>query len=187
MIPVDFQHFLSDIFNSNFRLALTTSEDDFFEFHDKGSMEKEDINLSQFYILTIVSPAFRVFILLHFSQNEITKQYVAKRLGMPLSSMEEHHHYDFISEISNIFCGSIKRDLNVASPTLGMSTPNLLQNRSIHYIHRMPIDYHTHACAMHNQQTLFYASLYISVSGEIHYEAGGSHNDAVSSGELEFF
>lgn len=154
----------------------------------KEKSSNEEMNEKEFFMLTISSQLFRIFVLLHFTKNEATEQYTADILKAGSATIDDDKYYDFLGEVGNAFCGSLKRELAKTVPSLGMSTPNRLSQDCMKYIDALKIDYECHASAEHHGNPLFYASIYVCADEELNYEVkANAAEDEVDSGELEFF
>lgn len=148
----------------------------------------DDIEEEEFFVLTVSSQLFRIFVLLHFTKNETTEQYAADVLKTGSSGIDDEKYYDYLGEVGNAFCGALKRELTKTVPSLGMSTPNRLGHACMKYINALDIDYECHAVTEYQGTPLFYASVYVCADEELNYEVNAnSSEDEVDSGELEFF
>lgn len=107
----------------------------------------ENIKAKEFILLTMCSYGFRLFTTLHFTYNRKTIQYIASILNMDSEEMNRTKFYDCLGEYGNIFCGSLKRELGKSFPHLGMSTPDLLEERSFRYFENLKYEYELHSIA----------------------------------------
>lgn len=155
----------------------------------KECSASESTEDDEFFVLTISSQLFRIFVLLHFNKSNDTEQYISDVLKVGANGLDEEKFYDYLGEVGNGFCGAMKRELNKIVPSLGMSTPNKLNRECIKYINALKVDYETHAIAEYNGTPLFHASAYVCADEELKYEVSARQNveDEVDSGELEFF
>lgn len=143
---------------------------------------------NEFFVLTVSSQLFRMFVLIHFSKNEQSESFVANALNVSASSLSDDSFYDFLGEVGNAFCGYLKRELNKTIPHLGMSTPNRLSKECLPYMKSLKTDYEQHAVAEFCAESLFYASAFLSADQELNYSVQASAvEDDSDSGELEFF
>lgn len=156
--------------------------------HIKECTASDDSEFEEFFVLTISSQLFRIFVLLHFNKSENTENYISEVLKAGTNGIDEDKFYDYLGEVGNGFCGAMKRELNKTVPSLGMSTPNKLNKECIKYINALKVDYDLHAIAEYQGTTLFKASAYVCADEELNYVVDtSSKQDDVDSGELEFF
>lgn len=146
-------------------------------------------NADEFFLLTVSSQLFRLFVVLHFTKDQHAESFVAKALNLASSAVNDDNFYDYLGEVGNAFCGSIKRNLNKTVPHLGMSTPNRLSKDCLPYLSAFKIDEEYHASAEYQGQMLFQASAYLSADNELNYEvrSQSTQEEEPDSGELEFF
>lgn len=155
----------------------------------KEKQSLTDINEAEFFVLTMSSQLFRIFILLHFTKSPQTEQFVTDTLKINANNMEADKFYDYLGEVGNAFCGSIKREIGKIVPSLGMSTPNRLGKECLKYIDLLHTDFESHAVADYDESPLFYASIYLCADEELNLDvsASQSNKNEVESGELDFF
>jgi len=188
MVNEDFKREIKQLFNRGLEDALTPGTDPSrWTFKDKNSVE--DIDEEEFFVLTVSSQLFRTFILLHFSRSPESEAFVSEVLKTGNNILDPDKFYDYLGEVGNALCGSIKRDLNKIVPSLGMSTPNRLGKDCLKYMTALKIDFESHAVASFDEKPLFYASVYLSADEELEYDVSvaQANEDDVDSGELEFF
>lgn len=144
---------------------------------------------SEFFLLTISSQLFRIFVVLHFNRNDDTRSFVSNALKLSSTAQVDDHMDDYLGELGNSLCGSIKRELNTNIPSLGMSTPNLLNSDCLNYIKAIDIGADYHATASIGDQTLFAASIFISADQALDFKitTKSLQEQEPDSGELEFF
>ncbi|MFT7185363.1 MAG: hypothetical protein ACI84K_000741 [Pseudohongiellaceae bacterium] len=156
----------------------------------KEKTQLNELNEAEFFVLTVSSQLFRVFILMHFTKSPATEAYVAEVLKINSNSVDDDKFYDYLGELGNAFCGSVKRDVGKIVPSLGMSTPNRLNKDCLKYIDQLHTDFGFHAVAEYDNSPLFYASIYLSADEELNLKVNTSqlsNDDDVDSGDLEFF
>lgn len=147
-------------------------------------------------VLTISSFKFKIMCLLHFSMDAANRQFVASALGSSVDELQDSEYSDYLLEMSNSFCGNLKRHLQSSCPPLGMSTPNFLDrhcfdgNESAQFDHGVHVKAHMAA----GGPSLFAASATVLLKNEgdltlqhYHEHVNDINNDADSSGELELF
>lgn len=188
MVSEEFKREIKRLFERGFEEALTTGTDaSRWQFKDKSNLD--DIKEEEFFILTVSSQLFRVFVLLHFTRNARTEAIASEALKVGANGLDSDKFYDYLGEIGNAFCGTVKRELTKTVPSLGMSTPNRLSRDCLKYFSALKIDFEDHAVATYDGQPVFYSSIYLSADEEINYTVNSAFagEDEVDSGELEFF
>ena len=188
MVSEDFKREIKRLFEKGLEEALTTGSDaSRWKFREKSGLG--DIKENECFILTVSSQLFRVFVLLHFTKGPRTEALAAEALKVGANAIDSDKFYDYLGEVGNAFCGTIKRELTKTVPSLGMSTPNRLSRDCLKYFDALKIDYETHSVANYDDEPLFYASVYLSADDEINYTINhtSANEDEVDSGELEFF
>jgi len=189
MVNEDFKREIISSFTKGFEEAVIPSSDtSSWRIKEKTSNEAD--HESEFFVLTISSQLFRIFVLMHFSKSEETEKYVSDIMKLGSNSpVNEDTFYDCLGEIGNAFCGSMKRDISKLVPSLGMSTPNRLGRDCLKYMSSLKINFETHAIAEYNDNPLFYASAYLVADETLEFTASirQENESELDSGELEFF
>jgi hypothetical protein len=152
------------------------------------------LNHDHCIVLTISSFKFRVMCLMHLSLNKATRQFIADASTIKLEDLDDSAFLDYVLEMSNSFCGNIKRMLQGTCPPLGMSTPNLLDRTclSIDNVFKVTHQSHCSAIADYSDPPLFAASVFVSLQNPQdfvlpHYQDIEAESEVDSSGELELF
>lgn len=145
-------------------------------------------------VLTISSFKFRIMCLLHLSLNKTTKQFVADAIGVKTEDLDETAYLDYLLEMSNSFCGNLKRLLQNTCPPLGMSTPNLLDRTCLSFDNVFSISHQAHCSAIadYSEPALFGASVLVNLQNPQdfklpHYQDIEAESEVDNSGELELF
>jgi CheY-specific phosphatase CheX len=187
MISPEFERLLSTSFPKS--LSTTMSErfqNELIEVKEVGT----DINndMQETIILTLSGHLFRMFIAIVFNKNDALKQIIQSALSKGSPELDNDAFYDYLNEVGNVLCGSIKRDIQKVIPSLGMSTPNLLKIESFKYIKELKIDHEGGYALTKDQAPLFYINYYLGSYGEIEFNQSSIiEEEEVDSGELEFF
>ncbi len=149
----------------------------------------EQVAGTEFTMLTISSYDFRIFVLLHSSCNKPSMRYAAEALRMPVEQLTTERYYDFLGELGNRFCGAFKRDLGNSFQHMGMSTPNRLRHESLKHIKSLSLAHDIHVSAQANEDTAFWASIYVSIYGarEFRLETVSKVEEQTEGGALELF
>lgn len=154
----------------------------------KSAVKAVDILAPHGIMLTISSYSFRLIVVLHFSSSKASMRYVADTLRIGSGELAKARYDDFVSEISNNFCGVIKRELSTYFPHLGMSTPNRLDKESLKHVKAWPIDHESHVKAQNDDGAEFFGSLFVSSFGDLDFDPKSvAVEDEVDSGALEMF
>lgn len=153
------------------------------------AVDPKAIQAKRFIMLTISSYDFRLIVLLHFSSDTASMKYVADCLKIASEELTIIQYQDYLSEIGNILCGSIKRWLFQSFPHLGMSTPNQLGCESLKYIESYSIDHALHLQTKAADGTEFYSSLYVTSKSQLDFDplALLKREEQVEMGALELF
>lgn len=155
-----------------------------------------DIPFEHCIVLTISSFKFKIMCLLHMNLDEANRQFVAQAMHIKQGDLEEDAYSDYLLEMSNSLCGTLKRHMQSSCPPLGMSTPNFLQRTCLSIEHALTPLYSVHARCRDNQgnTALFAASLLVfsSQPEDFHLKNYNEYikscnDEADASGELELF
>lgn len=86
-----------------------------------------EINEKNIVVLTISSFLFRLLTVFHVDETPVTRRYFNKDGG-------DRTFEDGFSEVGNMCCGAMNRDLQRYFPHLGMSTPYMLSERCVPFL-----------------------------------------------------
>ncbi len=187
LVNEEFKKEIKQIFTTSFHNALVNGADDS-RWHFRERSNNENIKTNEFYILTMSSQLFRIFIFLHFTKNADTEKYVNSILNLTSGKLDDEKFYDYLGEVGNAFLGSIKRDIGKYVPSLGMSTPNRLGYDCLKYMKNLNVNFDAHASASFDDKTIFYASVYLVADEDLNIPIDRTHHeDEADAGELEFF
>jgi hypothetical protein len=187
LVNEEFKNEVKRTFKASFKDAIVTGSDDS-RWLVKDRNNLSNCNKDEFYVLTMSSQLFRIFILLHFSKTAETKQFISEVMNTNVTSIDDSKFYDFLGEVGNTFLGAVKRDVGKAVPSLGMSTPNRLNKDCLKYMDSLNTAFESHAVAEYDDQDLFYASVFLVADEELNIQINKSKiEDEVDSGELEMF
>lgn len=152
------------------------------------------LNQDHCVVLTISSFKFRIMCLVHLNMNKTTRQFVADATLVKPEDLDESALIDYLLEMSNSFCGNLKRLLQASCPPLGMSTPNLLDRSCLALDNVFNVTHQTHCSAVadYSEPPLFAASLFVSLQNLQdfklpHYQELDAESEVDNSGELELF
>ena len=141
--------------------------------------------------LTLSSHSFRLIMFWHFNFDAPTREYIAShvnRTDQQLSEQDtEKQNMDFISELSNAYCGQLKRVLGNQFLHLGMSTPNPLNKDNFIFIDELECNAKASRKITINSDVIFYVSYCLCFQDNIDFVINAPKEDESESGELEFF
>ena len=183
----DFKNEIKRTFKASFEDALVTgSAPSRWLIKERSNLD--NLNEDEFYVLTMSSQLFRIFVLFHFSKKSETESFVSDVLKVNLSNLDDDKFYDYLGEVGNAFLGAIKRDIGKAVPSLGMSTPNRLNKECLKYMKSLNTNLESHAVAEYDEHALFYASVYLVADEELDIHINkNAFEEETDSGELEMF
>ena len=139
----------------------------------------------QVVLLTVSSFAFRLSLFIHFSPDETTYAHFATVNQLEPTAMGSTEFIDAISECGNICCGNLNRDLARIFPHIGMSTPNILDSRSIASLNQLGHGYVQHFEWINPTGTQFGVSLCVNAFSALDFV--GDFAQEEMTGELEMF
>ncbi|MBT5229290.1 MAG: hypothetical protein HOM11_03325 [Methylococcales bacterium] len=149
----------------------------------------DNILCDEFEMLTISTYTFRAMVFLHFTQDDASRSLISQMLQVQEKDMGDEQYLDYIAEISNIFCGAVKRDIGVAFEHCGMSTPNRLSSQCLTAFKQLKTAFSSHITATHSTGAKLNGSLYVISEDNLDFsmpspEISHAEDDA---GELELF
>ena len=160
MVSEDFKRELKNMFMRGYQEALAQGiEQSRWTIKEEG--DPNACLTQEFFVLTISAQRFRVFVLLHFTPDTESEQFVAEFINAGNNAIDQDKFYDCIGEIGNAFCGAMKRDLGKVVPSLGMSTPNKLNSECIKYLTAFETQMEAHASALLDGTAILHASVYL--------------------------
>lgn len=138
-----------------------------------------EIVASEFSIITISSPFFRLFVILHFnSQSEKMKNY--------FSNKDNNSFLDAFLEFCNMCCGFMSRELQPHCGFLGMSTPYVLLNKSSAFIDDLHPNYVNSYKITISEEILLYGTICVCDYGIVDFKVDTTIVEE-DTGELELF
>lgn len=100
--------------------------------------------LTHMAVLSIASYSFRIITALHFAHDLRTREWIASVIGMDEPAMGQQQFIDAIGEIGNMCCGAMNRELGAFYDCLGLSTPQILNIRSLPHMAQIGTDHLQH-------------------------------------------
>jgi len=153
--------------------------------------EKEASEKQEIVALTLSSHTFRLILFWHYDFDEATQQYITSQLNKadkksPLEQQESKNR-DFIAELSNAYCGQLKRVLGQQFHHLGMSTPSPLNKDNLIFIDELTCNFKSIRRIKVNNNATFYLTYCLCFQDNIDFAIHPMTADESDSGELEFF
>ena len=193
MEPTQIQENLAKMLEVTLEMTIKESLPDTSWFMKRGT-GIDDFGKSHCIVLTVSSFRFRVMLIMHLNFDDHLKQFLASLMGAKLHDLDEEQLTDRLLELSNSFCGHVKRHLQDTCPQLGMSTPNLLDSACLDMEGVLDIAYQAHVKANDNagDDHLFGATAFVSLLDDSDFEISQpqmtqSNGEMESFGELELF
>jgi len=87
----------------------------------------------QAVILTVSSYLFRLMTVVYFNEDQPTWRQFTRHQPEP-GPLDLQRLHDLVGEFGNVACGALNRDLGIAFPHIGMSTPNVVDSRCIAWL-----------------------------------------------------
>jgi hypothetical protein len=134
---------------------------------------------SHIVVLTISSIAFRFLLVLHFNDDQATRDYY-------LRESEERSLAEALMEVGNLCCGAINQQLVEFFPDLGMSTPYQLSGACVPYLTELKPGYLAAFRVSIGANVQLGATLCICASSPVDFVAYVNEAEE-STGELELF
>ncbi|MEM5343740.1 hypothetical protein [Paraburkholderia azotifigens] len=130
-------------------------------------------------VLTISSISFRLLLVLHFDDDQTTRDYY-------LRESEDRLLAEALMEVGNLCCGAINQKMVEFFPDLGMSTPYPLSGACVPYLTELKPDYLAAFRVSIGANVQLGATLCVCASSPVDFVA---HIDEAeeSTGELELF
>ena len=165
---------------------LSVDSINFYSSDESAPLEKEDMIL-----LTISSYSFRLIMFFHYTLDDKTRAFIRSQLTQyneKNSDQEKEKQYlDYLSELSNGYCGQLKRVMGEQFPHLGMSTPNQLDKNNYAFVHDLGCQVRNQKQIKINSDVNFFISYCLSFKDGQDFVIHAAHKDESESGELEFF
>ncbi|MEM5437656.1 hypothetical protein [Paraburkholderia diazotrophica] len=134
---------------------------------------------SHIVVLTISSIAFRFLLVLHFDDDQMTRDYY-------LRDAEDRSLAEALMEVGNLCCGAINQQLVEYFPDLGMSTPYQLNGACVPFLTELKPAYLAAFRVTIGANVQIGATLCVCASAPVDFVADVSEVEE-SGGELELF
>jgi hypothetical protein len=136
---------------------------------------------AQMVVLTISSMQFRLLLILHFDDDEATRQYYTD------ATDAERTLVDAFMEFGNLCCGSMNQQLVAHFPDLGMSTPYVLSGECLPHLRELKPDYVSSYALTIDGSVRLGATLCVCSQTTLDFVAANIETATESTGELELF
>jgi hypothetical protein len=130
-------------------------------------------------VLTISSYLFRLLTIFHINTDKVTEAYFKK-------SDAGADFFEVFSEVGNLTCGAMNRDIGNYFPHLGMSTPYILESKCIPFLKELKPNYVSQHKIIINDQVSMHATLCMCSYAPIDFKVDMSIA-AEETGALELF
>lgn len=137
-------------------------------------------------VLSIASYTFRIVTALHFDESPTLKAHMARLGRKSPEAMTPQDFIDAICESGNMCCGAINRELGAFYSGLGLSTPQILDIRSLPHFERLAAQHLRHFRIDLPSDLRLYASLCARAYEPMDFDWQAAEQP-VSAGELELF
>lgn len=158
---------------------LVLSPDDSCEITPMTDIGVADFPEETIVVLTISSFLFRLLTIFHINEDAETREYFTK--GASDKSLVE-----VLSEIGNLCCGAMNRELLHSFPHLGMSTPYVLSRQCMEFLNELKPGYVAGYAININNTVQMHASLCLCEYAPIDFSVDMSSAEE-ETGELELF
>jgi hypothetical protein len=167
------------IFRNAVKSRLAKRAGDVCEIAPAATQDARSMPDANVVVLTISGLVFRLILMLHFEEDERTREYFAGE-GAERPFLE-----DFL-ETCNLVCGAVNQELHHHFPDLGMSTPYVLSARCLPYLSALKPDFVETFAVTINGSVSLGATLCMCAHAPIDFTADTTVVED-TSGELELF
>lgn len=137
-------------------------------------------------VLSIASYTFRIITALHFNESPQLKAHIAQLGQRSPDAMTHQDFIDAVCEAGNMCCGAINRELGAFYNGLGLSTPQILDIRSLPHMQRLGAQHLRHFRIDLAADLRLHASLCVRAYERMDFD-WHAQEPAVGAGELELF
>ncbi|MBP0589234.1 hypothetical protein J8I87_05785 [Paraburkholderia sp. LEh10] len=179
MISQQAKDSLERIFFQSARTRLPVNAGDACEITALDAHQANTALASHIVVLTISSIAFRFLLVLHFDDDQTTRDYY-------LRDAEDRALPEALMEVGNLCCGAINQRLVEYFPDLGMSTPYQLSGACVSHLTELKPDYLAAFRVTVGANVQLGATLCVCASAPVDFAAQAAQVEE-SAGELELF
>ncbi|MGF6775216.1 hypothetical protein [Paraburkholderia sp. GAS334] len=167
------------IFYKAVRARLPVDAGDVCEIVPVGEGHAQGKPADNVVVLTISSIVFRLLLVLHFDEDDTTRDYFVRNADGP--SFRE-----VFLEICNLCCGAMNQELLHYFPDLGMSTPYVLSARCLPHLEELKPGYLSSFAVTINGAVQLGATVCVCAHAPLDFIADVAAAEE-TSGELELF
>ncbi len=150
------------IFTKAAKANLLLDSSDAFSIQMLPNAKVQDFPEKTLIVLTISSFLFRVLTIFHISENAATKAYFTQ-------GSSEKTLIDSVSELGNLCCGAMNRELHQQVSHLGMSTPYVLKRQCMDFLKELRPDHVVGFEISINDTVHMHATLCLCAYAPIHF------------------
>ena len=139
-------------------------------------------------ILTLSSYSFRILILVFYNEDDLLRKFIGEETKINPGAVDEASVRDYMQEVGNSICGTMKRELGASLTHLGMSTPYILEQSSMEYLEKLDFSFQVYKKVTLGAGLELVGGIAASAQTDIdfHFDRTSS-DDGVDLGELEMF
>lgn len=155
MISDQARRSIEQIFIKAAKARLVLDSGDFCDVAPLGGDKAGEMPEKNIVVLTISSILFRLLLIFHVDESPTTRAYFVRDAG-------DKSFAEVFSEIGNLCCGAMNRELLSHFPDLGMSTPTLLSSRCVSFLGELQPGYLARFAITINGAVELHASICLS-------------------------
>lgn len=179
MISHQAKRSLDEVFCKSAQLRLTAEESDACVVTPIDEATAAAIPEKLILVLTIASPVFRLLTLFHFDECAAMREYyLGEKVDRPFREV--------FGEIGNLCCGAMNHELGRVFPHLGMSTPYVLDGRSLAFLNTLNPAHRSHFSIAINDAVRMHATLCMCAYAPVDFSVDMESTED-TTGELELF
>jgi hypothetical protein len=167
------------IFSHSARTRLPIDSGDACDITPLDAQHANEALAAHIVVLTISSISFRFLLVLHFDDDQTTRDYY-------LRESEDRSLPEALMEVGNLCCGAINQKMVEFFPDLGMSTPYQLSGACVPYLTELKPDYLVAFRISIGANVQLGATLCVCASSPVDFVAQINEAEE-STGELELF
>jgi hypothetical protein len=167
------------LFTRAARATLTGGRDDAIDIAPMPHGKPAPFTEKHMVVLTISSYVFRLLTIFHVNDDVATRNYF-------LRGNTQNDFFEIFTEIGNLCCGTMNRELGKHFPHLGMSTPDILENKSMPFLDALKPGYVSRHHMLLNNTVSLHATLCLCAYGAIDFTVSRVEMED-AAGALEMF
>ena len=179
MISESAKNGLNVIFSRAAKATLALQPGDAVEVETLPGAPLVDKPGSRILVLTVASYAFRLLVIFHLDDDPASADYFTRSGTGPA-------YDEVISELGNLCCGAMNRELGNYFVHTGMSTPYVLESRCLLFLRELNPGHIARQRIRIGAQASMYATLCVCAYAALDFQVTAESHAEVT-GELEFF